>query len=101
MPAVSRTDLSWHPKLGHQYSNEGVLANHSLVQPFQDGGGLFAAHRTSGAIAELPNIKLEFGDSAAQGIAVHTQFACGFALVAFVLLKNVHNEALLEFTNRF
>jgi len=77
------------------------LANNSLVQTLQDGRRFFTAYGPSGTIPELPNIKFEFGDGTAQGIAVHAQFTRGFALVAFVLLKNVHNEALLEFTNRF
>src|SRR5215471_11243487 len=74
-----------------------ALANNSLVQ---QRSRFFTPYGTPAAIAELANIQFQFSNGSAQRIAVHAQFARRLALVAFVLLKNVDDEALLEFTNR-
>lgn len=55
---------------------------------------------TARTIAQLPHINLELGDGAAEGVAVHAQFAGGAALVAFVFLQDGKDELLLEFADR-
>ncbi len=60
-----------------------------------------AAWRPFGTRAERPDINLKFLHGAAQGVAVHAQFAGGLALVAAILLEHGHNETLFEFTNGF
>ena len=52
-------------------------------------------------IAELANIQLQLSDRPAECVTVHAQFPGGFALVPPVLLQDVHDEALLEFTHGF
>ena len=68
---------------------------------FFQGDGAGATGRTLDAVAELANIDLQFADGAAQSIAVHAQFSCGSALVAFILLENCQDEAFLELPNSF
>jgi hypothetical protein len=60
-----------------------------------------AARRALGAIAQLADVNFQFADGAAEGVAVHAQFARGAALVALVFLKDGKNEALLEFAHAF
>jgi len=68
---------------------------------------LFHGHRartawgTLDAIAELTNVYLQLGDSTAESIAVHAQFARSAALVAPVFLKHGEYESLLELTYAF
>lgn len=40
--------------------------------------------RTPSAIAELANVKLQLGNGAAQGVAMHSQLPRRTALIAFV-----------------
>jgi len=72
---------------------ERILADDLLLEADRAG----AAWRTFDAVAELADIDLQLGDGAAESVAVHAQFARGAALVAFVLLKNGEDKALLEF----
>jgi hypothetical protein len=60
-----------------------------------------AARRTLAAIPKLTNVDLKLSDRAAEGVAVHVQFARGAALVALVLLQHGQDELLLELANRF
>jgi hypothetical protein len=60
-----------------------------------------AARRAPDSIAQLANVDLQLGDGAAQGIAVHAQFAGGAALVAAVFLQYGEDEAFLEFPYAF
>lgn len=53
--------------------------------------------RAFGAISKLPDVYFQLVDRAAQGIAVHAEFAGGAALVALVFLKDGEDKALLEF----
>src|SRR5581483_11714719 len=59
-----------------------------------------AARRTP-SIPQLVDVNLQFGDGTAEGVAVHTQFARGAALVALVLFKDGENEFLFEFPYGF
>lgn len=77
------------------------LSCHLLFQGQGGHGRLFAAYGAAGAIAELADIELELGDGARESIAVHAEFAGGLALIAFVLLKHIHDEALFEFADSF
>ena len=56
-----------------------------------------AARRTARAVAQSLGVELQLGDGAAESVAVHAKLAGGFALVAFAVLENGENEALLEF----
>jgi hypothetical protein len=60
-----------------------------------------AARWSTRAFAQTLCIQFEFVDSAAQGVTVHTQLACGLALVSFAVLQYRKNESLLEFTYAF
>jgi hypothetical protein len=62
-----------------------------------DGAG--AADGAFDPVAELADIDFEFGDGAAERVAVHAQFARGAALVALVFLKHGQDEAFLELTH--
>ena len=68
---------------------------------FLVGDGTGGARRTPAAIAELTNIEFEFSDSAAQGVAMHSELPRGAALVALVFFENSCDETLLEFSDRF
>jgi hypothetical protein len=72
-----------------------VLANGFFLQ----SDGTSAAWRATGSVAEEANVDFEFGESAAEGVAVHAEFAGGAALVAFVFLENRQDEALFEFAD--
>ena len=61
--------------------------------------GASAAWGATGSVAEEANVDFEFGESAAEGVAVHAQFAGGAALVAFVFLENRQDEALFKFAD--
>jgi hypothetical protein len=63
---------------------------------FFQGDGASAAGWALDTVAELADVNLQFADGATQGVAVHSQFACGAALVAFVFLKNGQDKAFLE-----
>jgi len=47
------------------------------------------------------HVKLEFGDGAAESVAVHAQLACGLTLVALIFLQYGKDESLLELADRF
>ena len=47
-----------------------------------------AAGRTAGAAAQALGVELQFGDGAAESIAMHSKLACGLALVSLVLLQH-------------
>jgi len=68
---------------------------------FLQGDGASAARRPTRSVAEEANVDFEFGESAAEGVAVHAEFAGGPALVAFVFLENGQDEALFEFADGF
>lgn len=65
---------------------------------FERKRGSFTAYRTAAAIPQLAYIQFQLSNRAAQSIAVHAELTCGFALVAAVLLQNIHDEALFELT---
>jgi hypothetical protein len=60
-----------------------------------------AAGRATGSAAEAFGVELEFRDSAAESITVHTQLASSFALVSVAVLQDSQDELLLEFANCF
>src|SRR5260370_18027348 len=57
------------------------------------------ARGTFASVAKLANINLQFTDSAAERVAVHSKLAGGAALVALVLFKHGGYEASLEFAH--
>ncbi len=65
------------------------------------GYGVSAARRTARAAAQSFGVELEFGDGAAESIAVHAQLAGRLALVALAVLQHGENELLLEFADGF
>jgi hypothetical protein len=73
------------------------LADNFLFQAYEAG----AARRTFGAVAKLANVNLQLVDGAAESVAVHSQFAGGAALVAFIFLEHSQYEAFFEFTYAF
>lgn len=62
-----------------------------------EGDGTSAAGRPFDAIAQLADIYLKLGNSAAERVAVHAKLAGSPALIAFVLLQHGENEALFKF----
>ena len=60
-----------------------------------------AARRPTGTRTESPNVKMEFSDGAAEGVAMHAKLACCLALIAPVFLQHGQNKALLEFADGF
>jgi hypothetical protein len=48
----------------------------------------------------LSNVNLQFGNGAAQGVAMHPQLTRGPALVSVVFLQHCEDEPLLEFAYR-
>jgi len=68
---------------------------------FLHGDGAGAAGRALDAVAELADVDLQLGDGAAEGVAVHAQFAGGAALVAFVLLQDGQDETFFELAYAF
>lgn len=60
-----------------------------------------AAGWTLGASAQRVDVDLKFLHSPAECVAVHTQLARRFALIAAVFFENRDNETLLKFTHRF
>src|SRR6516164_9648271 len=73
----------------------------SAYESFLQGKGPFAAHRAAPGVAELAHIEFEFGQSAAESVAVHSQLSGCLALVSFVLLQYVYQETLFEFAHGF
>lgn len=69
--------------------------------PFVESCRAGTTWRAPAAIAELTHVKLELGNGAAQGVAMHSQLPRSAALVALVFLENSCNEALFEFSDRF
>src|SRR5688572_1902504 len=59
-----------------------------------------AAWWPPGGGPQRAQVELELGDGAAQGVAVHSQFARRPALIAAILLQDRHDEALLKLTHR-
>jgi hypothetical protein len=64
-----------------------------------DGAG--AAGRALDAVAELADVDFQLGDSAAESVPMHAQFAGGAALVAFVFLEHGEDETFLELAHAF
>ena len=64
-------------------------------------GGTSAARRAARTWTQRPDVEIQFGDGAAEGVAVHSELACCLTLVAFVLLQNREDETFLEFANGF
>ena len=52
-------------------------------------------------MADALDVELELGDGAAQGVAMHSELARGFALVPVVLLENRDDESFLKFADGF
>src|SRR5580658_5949066 len=65
------------------------------------GDGAGAAGRALDAVAELADVDFQLGDGAAQGVAMHAQFAGGAALVAFIFLQHGQDETFLELAHAF
>lgn len=53
------------------------------------------------AIAKSLGIELEFGDGAAESVAVHAELTGRLALISVAVLQNGKNEFLLEFAHGF
>ena len=62
---------------------------------------LFTSYRPPSAITQLADIELQLSYRPAERVTVHAQFPGRFALVSPVLLQDIHDEALLEFTHGF
>lgn len=60
-----------------------------------------AARRSSSAIAQCANVKLEFCNSPAESVAVHAELARGLALIPIILLQDCQDETFLELANGF
>src|ERR1700685_1309781 len=56
------------------------------------------ARRTPYSVTQLADVDLQFGDGAAEGVAVHAELARRAALVAFIFLEDGQDETLLEFS---
>jgi hypothetical protein len=61
--------------------------------------GTLAGGRSTHAIADLRSVHVELGEGAAEGVAMHTEFFGGFALVALVLGEHFKDVTLLELPN--
>src|ERR1700731_4050212 len=61
----------------------------------------FASHWATSSIAHLADIQLQLSNGPAECITMHAKFAGRFALVPTVLLQDVQDEALFEFTHGF
>ena len=72
-------------------------ADHFLFERERAGAARWALY----AVPKLADIDLQFGDGAAQSVAVHAQFARCAALVALVFLEHGENETLLELADAF
>ena len=93
-PALPAASGDWTSFEGITTLPDG-LANDLFLQA--DGAG--TAGRTLDAVAELADVDLQFVDGAAEGVAVHTEFAGGAALIALVFLEHGQDETLLELTH--
>ena len=60
-----------------------------------------AARRTAPSVPQGLGVELEFGNGAAEGVAVHAKLAGSFALVSVAVLQDRENELLLEFADGF
>src|SRR5437016_14594523 len=102
-PAAS---LKMKPELSPQLDCQNCrkaaakLTGGFLLQLFKRNWFL-AAHRSPQTFAELPHVQFKLGNGAAESIAMHSQFPRCLALVPLVLLKNIHDEALLKFPHSF
>jgi hypothetical protein len=74
-----------------------LLPDNSLFKRNRSGAARWALH----PVPELPDINLELVDCAAEGVAVHSQFSGGTALVTLVFLQNGQDETLLELPHAF
>jgi len=70
----------------------GFLADELLFHRHRPG----TPGRPLDAIAQLPDINLQFADRAAERVAVHPQFPRGTALIALVFLQNGKDETFFE-----
>ncbi len=89
------------PPLHTQARQDQRQKTSSTDQLLLQRGGAGAARGALYSVPELADVNPEFGDGAAQGVAVHAQFAGGAALVAFVFLEDGQDETLLEFPHAF
>ncbi len=60
------------------------------------GRGSFACYRAAHAIANLRRVEIEFSEGPAERIAMHAEFFCSLALVAFMVSEHLEDVALLE-----
>jgi len=77
--------------------NRRRLADDFLFQRYRAGAAGWALY----AVAELADVNLQFADSAAESVAVHSKFAGGAALVTFIFFEHSQNETLFEFSHAF
>ncbi len=63
--------------------------------------GTLADYGTAHAAANLSGVEVEFGEDAAEGVAVHSELLGGLALVAFVVGEDFEQVAALELTDSF
>jgi hypothetical protein len=59
-----------------------------------------ALRRAPGAVADVLHVEIQFGNRAAECVAVHAQLARRLALIALVFLQHRKYEAFLELPNR-
>ncbi len=57
-----------------------------------------AHYWTAHAVADLDGVEVEFGEGAAQRVAMHAELGGGLALIPLVVRKDFEDEALLELT---
>lgn len=61
--------------------------------------GWRSTHAIADSVADLGGIQVEFGEGAAKGVAMHTEFIRGFALVALMMREHFEDVPLFEFAN--
>jgi len=59
----------------------------------------FAAGWPAHAVADLSGVHIEFGEGAAEGVAVHAKLFSGLALISLMVREHFENVALLELAN--
>ena len=60
-----------------------------------------AAWRTACSVAKSLGVELEFGDRAAESVAVHTELASSLALISVAVLQDRKDKFLFEFADGF